>query len=74
LELLLPEALLPSQLRAELPVQPSGFALPQAPIVMPIAGKPRLKQGATRSSSRSSVGFRCLMRFTSPHVMAKQIA
>ena len=70
LELLLPEALLPSQLRAELPVQPSGLPLPQAPRLMPI-GKAMLKHGATRSSSRSSVGFRCLMRFTSLDVVVE---
>jgi len=66
LELLLPDALLPSQLRSELPLPPSPLLWHA--MVMPSAGSERPKHGATRSSSRSSSGFRCLIGVTSSSV------
>ena len=73
-ELLLPDALLPSLLRAELPVQPSVPPLPQAPRVIPIEGTAMLRHGATRSSSRSSSGIRCLICFLPIRVLRDSCA
>jgi len=63
LELFVPEALLPSQLRSELPLPPSPLLW--HPMTMPRLGKDTPKHGATRSSRRSSWGLRCLIGFSS---------
>src|ERR1700752_5399183 len=66
LELLLPEALVPSLLRAELAPPPALLTPPPPPPAPPqsamLTGSPT--HGAPRPSIRSSVGFRCLIGFS----------